>query len=131
MKSQKNTSASPDLSIHTCSYYCDRPICLKDQRDALRDKFITQLENDDPISSKIDVAINLYLIHELMLDVAVDMDYYGGFNEHLGDRAKELSGAACILKSWAQEIENRYSEESICDIRTQPSRGKKKSIKGR
>lgn len=26
---------SPD--IHTCSYYCDRPECMKRQRDELRD----------------------------------------------------------------------------------------------
>jgi hypothetical protein len=25
--------------IHTCSYYCDRPRCIKAQRDELRDKF--------------------------------------------------------------------------------------------
>ena len=24
--------------VHTCSYYCDRPECLKDQRDELRDR---------------------------------------------------------------------------------------------
>jgi hypothetical protein len=25
--------------IHTCSYYCDRPACIKAQRDELRDRF--------------------------------------------------------------------------------------------
>jgi hypothetical protein len=25
--------------IHSCSYYCDRPACIKAQRDELRDKF--------------------------------------------------------------------------------------------
>jgi len=25
--------------VHTCSYYCDRPACIKAQRDELRDKF--------------------------------------------------------------------------------------------
>jgi hypothetical protein len=24
--------------IHTCSYHCERPACIKAQRDALRDK---------------------------------------------------------------------------------------------
>ena len=26
------------MSIHTCSYYCDRPACVKAQRDELRQK---------------------------------------------------------------------------------------------
>jgi hypothetical protein len=25
--------------IHSCSYYCDRPACIKAQRDDLRDRF--------------------------------------------------------------------------------------------
>jgi hypothetical protein len=25
------------MSIHTCSYYCDRPECIKAQRDELRE----------------------------------------------------------------------------------------------
>jgi len=29
--------------IHSCSYYCDRPECIKAQRDELRDK-LAQLE---------------------------------------------------------------------------------------
>jgi hypothetical protein len=27
------------MSIHTCSYYCDRPECIRAQRDELRQKF--------------------------------------------------------------------------------------------
>ena len=30
-------AAKPE-QVHTCSYYCDRPGCLKDQRDELRDR---------------------------------------------------------------------------------------------
>jgi len=30
-------AAKPE-QVHTCSYYCDRPECLKDQRDELRDR---------------------------------------------------------------------------------------------
>jgi hypothetical protein len=28
-----------DTDIHSCGYYCDRPACIKVQRDELRDKF--------------------------------------------------------------------------------------------
>jgi hypothetical protein len=27
-----------DYDIHSCGYYCDRPACIKRQRDELRDK---------------------------------------------------------------------------------------------
>jgi hypothetical protein len=27
-----------DYEVHSCSYYCDRPECIKAQRDELRDK---------------------------------------------------------------------------------------------
>jgi hypothetical protein len=27
-----------DMSVHTCSYYCDRPECIRAQRDELRQK---------------------------------------------------------------------------------------------
>jgi hypothetical protein len=26
------------MTLHTCSYYCDRPECIKAQRDELRDR---------------------------------------------------------------------------------------------
>ena len=28
--------------IHSCSYYCDRPACIKAQRDELREKLFTR-----------------------------------------------------------------------------------------
>ena len=30
------------IDIHTCSYYCDRPECIKAQRDELREKYMTR-----------------------------------------------------------------------------------------
>ena len=32
-----------DTDIHSCGYYCDRPLCIKAQRDELRDKFIATI----------------------------------------------------------------------------------------
>ena len=31
-----------DYDIHSCGYYCDRPACIKAQRDELRDKLLTK-----------------------------------------------------------------------------------------
>ena len=30
-----------DTDIHSCGYYCDRPLCIKAQRDELRDKLFS------------------------------------------------------------------------------------------
>jgi hypothetical protein len=30
-----------DYDIHSCGYYCDRPACIKAQRDELRDKLFS------------------------------------------------------------------------------------------
>jgi hypothetical protein len=35
------------MSTHTCSYYCERPECIKAQRDELRQK-LEQAEKQEP-----------------------------------------------------------------------------------
>ena len=37
------------MSIHTCSYYCDRPECIRAQRDELRQK-LEQAEKQEPVA---------------------------------------------------------------------------------
>ena len=31
-----------DYDIHSCGYYCDRPLCIKAQRDQLREKMFSE-----------------------------------------------------------------------------------------
>jgi hypothetical protein len=31
-----------DTDIHSCGYYCDRPVCIKAQRNELRDKLLAK-----------------------------------------------------------------------------------------
>lgn len=31
-----------DTDIHSCGYYCDRPLCIKAQRDELREKLFAK-----------------------------------------------------------------------------------------
>ena len=31
-----------DTDIHSCGYYCDRPLCIKSQRDELRNKMFSE-----------------------------------------------------------------------------------------
>lgn len=38
--------------IHSCSYYCDRPACIKAQRDELRDKYFALLEDYEKMANQ-------------------------------------------------------------------------------
>ena len=38
-----------DTDIHSCGYYCDRPACVKAQRNELRDKFISTILTPTPL----------------------------------------------------------------------------------
>lgn len=37
------------MHIHSCSYYCDRPVCIKRQRDELRDKLFEEYEKREKV----------------------------------------------------------------------------------
>ena len=37
--------------IHSCSYYCDRPACVKAQRDELREALVLRQRADAPTSA--------------------------------------------------------------------------------
>jgi hypothetical protein len=37
------------MNIHSCSYYCDRPACIKAQRDELRDKLTEAVAERDAL----------------------------------------------------------------------------------
>jgi hypothetical protein len=51
------------VSIHTCSYFCDRPDCIRAQRDELRQKLeqAESLDKQDEIKALIE---DLRLNHE-------------------------------------------------------------------
>ena len=53
--------------------------------------------------SKSELASRLRVLAAHMLEMAVQMDYYGGFSE-MALHGKELHGAACITASWADAI---------------------------
>ena len=48
------------MDIHSCSYYCDRPDCIKAQRDELRDKVLnrTWVGLTDAEIEELDMAID-------------------------------------------------------------------------
>lgn len=51
------------MSLHSCSYYCDRPECIKAQRDEL----VKKLEPaDEPVPVAIDAKMQVILHRALM-----------------------------------------------------------------
>lgn len=55
--------------------------------------------------TKDQIAEELLALSYKMQDIAVAMDYYGGFAEW-ARHSEELMGAASVVKSWGWEILN-------------------------
>ncbi len=78
------------MSIHTCSYYCNRPECVRAQRDELRQK-LEQAEEQEPVAWLVDGKI------KVRLDMAGKL-YYSEFNVYgkdVVDEAIEQEREAC------------------------------------
>jgi hypothetical protein len=41
------------MSIHTCSYYCERPDCIRAQRDELRQKLEQAIQAEREACAKV------------------------------------------------------------------------------
>jgi hypothetical protein len=54
--------------------------------------------------TKMDIAARLRKLADEMDDIAVAMDYYGGFLEW-ARHGREIAGAGTIARQWAGEIE--------------------------
>lgn len=61
--------------------------------------------------SKDEIAARLRKLADEMNDIAVQMDYYGGFAEW-SRHGREISGAGKIARQWAEEIEASNAEPS-------------------
>lgn len=53
--------------------------------------------------TKAEIAERLHQLSKTMLDIATDMDYYGGLAEW-AQHGKELAGASGIVMGWAKAI---------------------------
>lgn len=61
--------------------------------------------------TKLDIAKHLRLVADQMHQVGVLMDYYGGLDDEMTAKSKEIIGASEIARSWADAIENEVSNE--------------------
>jgi len=54
-----------DTDIHSCGYWCDKPACIKAQRDELRDKYITHVPETDfgNIASNTPALVLAWFMH--------------------------------------------------------------------
>jgi hypothetical protein len=81
------------MSIHTCSYYCDRPKCIKAQRDELRQKLeqAESLDKQDEIKALIeDLRLNHeFCPKEVILQAADELEVLAAFVRVIEAKLKE------------------------------------------
>jgi hypothetical protein len=46
-----------DTDIHSCGYYCDKPACIKAQRDELRDDLFLSKPTPEPVAYLCENAV--------------------------------------------------------------------------
>jgi hypothetical protein len=64
---------------------------------------------------KEDLLRRMSALADEMRNVAVQMDYYGGFDARIVQHAGELAGAAGILEDWIENMETNPEEEENHD----------------
>ena len=92
------------MNVHTCSYYCERPDCIRAQRNELRQKFeqAESLDKQDEIKALIeDLRLNHeFCPKEVILQAADELERM----QHKLSAAKEGWNAAMQAKrEWAMQ----------------------------
>lgn len=64
-------------------------------------------------ATKQNIAVRLRKLSKTMLNVSVDMDYYGGF-AHWARNAGDLAGASKICEDWSVEINKEIARKTNC-----------------
>ena len=62
--------------------------------------------------SRQEIAKYLRFVADQMHSIGVMMDYYGGLDAEMKEKAREIIGASQIARSWAENIEAEH-ENSI------------------
>jgi len=57
------------------------------------------------MSTREKMVADMRGLAEKMLDIATDMDYFGGFDAVLKAHGEEMLMASAIMMSWADEVE--------------------------
>jgi hypothetical protein len=73
--------------------------------DKYRDGYDAIFKPKEPAKSGSSLIQSMKFLRTHMLDVAVEMEYYGGFSE-ISRHSHELIGAAGVLNTWIEGMEN-------------------------
>ena len=100
-------------STRTMGWDCDRKawegVRAAWQTDAVQPA-PAPISEDAPSISPLSIADRLEALSEQMLNIATEMDYFGGFSL-IGQNGKHLAGAAVVAQSWADGIREDYPAE--------------------
>jgi hypothetical protein len=78
------------MSIHSCSYYCDRPECIKAQRDELRER-LAQPEQEPKCKAIIEVFGKDWRLEYMSLPVGKHKLYTQQYNYTAPPQRKPLT----------------------------------------
>jgi hypothetical protein len=84
-----------DTDIHSCGYYCDRPDCIKAQRDELRQKLFS------------DQAVKTYSGGKPNYTQPIEKEWVGLTDEEIDEGAKQSWVSQQAFESavwWAMEV---------------------------
>ena len=102
-------------SRRTLGWDCDREaweaVRAAWQTDAVQPASAPTTE-DAPSISPLSIAERLDALSEQMLNIATEMDYFGGFGE-MATLGKDLAGAARYAKTWAAGIREDFEAEGL------------------
>ena len=95
--------------MHSCSYFCDRPACIKAQRDELRAALAAQPAEPDMRHPKIQVLIGknarqhiwMMLVEQLVEDpnfetTSMDMEYWDTLHDKLKEKLTAQPAPAAV-----------------------------------
>jgi hypothetical protein len=64
------------------------------------------------VNTRESLVAELRELSEKMLDLAVKLEYFGGFDGETAQHGKELAGASGIVLGWADGIEQGEAEKT-------------------
>jgi hypothetical protein len=100
----KRRAREASEEIHSCGYFCERPGCIKAQRDALAQTVFSEYALRQPAHlTPEQLAQELVKLARQMEAMGDAMKYLGGFGP-MFSRGADLLGAADLVREWAEEI---------------------------
>ena len=110
-------SDTKPIDDHSCSYFCDRPECLKSQRDSMREKLkrihdAEMPEEPDGLHGGMVDAYQLTKIHQYAVALKAYVQRKDAEAREQRERAERYKGIASAFQvDWNKEIDMREKAE--------------------